>query len=215
MTGCFQYSSNKQVSYLDYGATYLLITVRGEEEGWKKWEEAHNYLDTISNYSFMTDEAERIASEIIMDNKLAYIKFHIKGMLNYFFDPGRYDLNYLLSIKEKNQTGLMYAFAKGGYGEILAFLSRQPGYIIVYLAIVLLMNLVLILSFLLFFFNKKVFLEIKIFIGFMIFYMSFVSGILGTMRYKIHVYFLLLFTLPFAYEVIKNRFFSSNQSSKK
>jgi hypothetical protein len=207
MTGCFQYSSNKQVSYLDYSATFLLITVHGEEEGWKKWDEVHNYIDTISNYAFMTKEAERIATEIIMDNKLAYTKFHLKGMLNYFFDPGRFDLNYLLSIKERNHTGLLYTFAKGGYGEMFVFISRQPVYIVIYLVFVLIMNSILFLFLFIFLLSKKIPLEIKIFIVIMTLYMSFVSGILGTMRYKIHIYFLLLFTIPFALEVIKEKLF--------
>jgi hypothetical protein len=215
VTGNFNYSSQKPVNYLDYTATFLLINVHGEEAGWKKYEEIHSYLDTISSYPFMTKEAERIATEIIMDNKLAYAKFHLKGMLNYFFDPGRYDLNYLLSIKEKNHTGLMFAFAKGGYGEIFSFVSRQPFYIIGYLAFMLTINMCLVLSLVLFLFSRKISPEIKIFLLFMAFYMSFVSGILGTMRYKTHIYFLLLFSLPFSLDVIKSKIRQTKEISKK
>ena len=204
-TGSFQYSSNKQVSYLDYSATFLLITVRGEEVGWKKWADAHSYLDTISNYSFLVKESERIATEIIIDNKIEYLKLHLKGMLNYFFDPGRYDLNYLLSIKESNHTGLMYAFAKGGYGEIFAFIGRQPVFVIIYITLMMIINLLLFFSLLLFLFSRKTKVEMKIFIGTMILYMSFVSGILGTMRYKTHIYFLMLFCVPFAYDFIREK----------
>jgi hypothetical protein len=205
VTGSFQYSSNKQVSYLDYSATFLLITVRGEEVGWKKWEEAHSYLDTIKNYSFLVKESERIATEIILDNKIEYLKLHIKGMLNYFFDPGRYDLNYLLSIKESNHTGLMYAFAKGGYGEIFAFIGRQPAFVVIYISLMLIINLLLFFSLILFLLSRKINPEIKIFIGTMVLYMSFVSGILGTMRYKTHIYFLMLFCIPFAYNLIREK----------
>jgi 4-amino-4-deoxy-L-arabinose transferase-like glycosyltransferase len=214
-TGSFQYSSNKQVSYLDYSATFLLITVRGEEVGWKKWEEAHSYLDTISNYSFLVKESERIATEIILANKTEYLKLHLKGMLNYFFDPGRYDLNYLLSIKESNHTGLMYAFAKGGYGEIFAFIGRQPAFVVVYIALMMIINLLLFCSLFLFLFNRRIYFEMKIFIVTMILYMSFVSGILGTMRYKIHIYFLMLFCLPFAYDLIREKFFKHKTTANK
>jgi hypothetical protein len=184
----------------------LLITVRGEEVGWKKWEEAHIYLDTISDYSFLVKESERIATEIILDNKTEYLKMHLKGMVNYFFDPGRYDLNYLLSVKESNHTGLMYAFAKGGYGEMLAFIGRQPAFVVIYIALMVILNLLLFFSLLLYLFSRKTNAEIKIFIGVMVFYMSFVSGILGTMRYKTHIYFLLLFCLPFAYDLLREKF---------
>jgi hypothetical protein len=163
----------------------------------------------------MTKEAERIATEIIMDNKLAYAKFHLKGMLNYFFDPGRYDLNYLLLIKEKNHTGLMFAFARGGYGEVFDFIRRQPFYIVLYLVFMLIMNSITFFSLFLFLFSKKVYFEIKIFLAFMVLYMSFVSGIIGTMRYKIHIYFLILFTLPFAFEVIKGKIFQLKPGTDK
>lgn len=206
-TGNFSYSSQKPVNLLDYYATFLLISVNGEEAGWKKYEEIHNYLDTIKGYSQMSKEAERIATEIILDNKLEYTKLHLKGMLNYFFDPGRYDLNYLLSVREKNHTGLMFAFAKGGYKEVLAFIWRQPYYVIAYLLFMLIINTCLVLSLILFLFNKRVFVEIKVFILFMSFYMSFLSGMLGTARYKIHIYFLLLFTIPFAIDYVKNKKF--------
>lgn len=204
-TGNLSYSSQRPVNLLDYYATFLLISVNGEDEGWRKYGEIHSYLDTIKDYSRMSKEAERIATEIILDNKIEYAKLHAKGMLNYFFDPGRYDLNYLLSIKEKNHSGLMFAFAKGGYREVVNFVLRQPYYVIVYLALMLVINLCLILSLILFLFNRKVSAEIKFFILFIALYMSFLSGMLGTMRYKIHIYFLLLFTIPFAFEYIKSK----------
>lgn len=204
-TGNLSYSSQKPVNLLDYYATFLLISVNGEDGGWKRYGEIHSYLDTIKDYSKMSIEAEKIAMEIILDNKIEYAKLHLKGMLNYFFDPGRYDLNYLLSVKEKNHSGLMIAFAKGGYGEVVNFVTKQPYYVIVYLSLMLIINFCFVLSLILFLFNKRVYEEIKFFVLFMAVYMSFLSGMLGTMRYKIHIYFLLLFTIPFAIEYIKSK----------
>jgi len=40
----------------------------------------------------------------------------------------------------------------------------------------------------------------------LIFYLCFFSGPLGTMRYKVHILPLLIFTIPFLLEKIKRRF---------
>ena len=200
--GCFQYSSNKQVSYLDYSATFLLIKTEGQEAGWNKWHEVHSYVDTISDYSRLTEESERIATEIIMKYKYEFMKYHLTGMVNYFMDPGRYDINYFLNIKETNHTGLLYTFAKSGYKGVFEFMMDKPPYILIYLFVMLIINFFMLVSLILFAFSKRIKPELKFFILFISFYMSFVSGILGTMRYKIHIYPLILFTIPFTIEYI-------------
>jgi hypothetical protein len=205
-TGYFQYSSNKQVSYLDYSATFLLIKTEGQEAGWNKWHEVHSYVDTISDYPRMTEESERIATEIIMKYKYEFLKYHLTGMVNYFMDPGRYDINYFLNIKETNHTGLLYTFAKSGYKGVFEFMMDKPPYILIYLFVMLIINFFMLISLILFAFNKRIKPELKFFIVFTALYMSFVSGILGTMRYKIHIYLLILFTIPFTIEYLGNRF---------
>ncbi|MCU0371708.1 MAG: glycosyltransferase family 39 protein [Ignavibacteria bacterium] len=201
-TGYFQYSSNKQVSYLDYSATFLLIKTEGQEAGWNKWHEVHSYVDTISDYSRLTEESERIATEIIMKYKYEYLKYHLTGMVNYFMDPGRYDINYFLNIKETNHTGLLYTFAKSGYKGVFEFMMDKPPFILIYLFVMLIINFFMLVSLILFAFSKRIKPELKFFVLFTAFYMSFVSGILGTMRYKIHIYPLILFTIPFTIEYI-------------
>jgi hypothetical protein len=205
-TGYFQYSSNKQVSYLDYSATFLLIKTEGQEAGWNKWHEVHSYVDTISDYPRMTEESERIATEIIMKYKYEFLKYHLTGMVNYFMDPGRYDINYFLNIKETNHTGLLYTFAKSGYKGVFEFMMDKPPYILIYLFVMLIINFFMLVSLILFAFSKRIKPELKFFILFTAFYMSFVSGLLGTMRYKIHIYLLILFTIPFAAEYITVKF---------
>ena len=215
VTGSFHYSSIKQMNYFGYNASLLLVKVKGEEEGIKKIKEMRSTLDTISDFSIKMKETDRLATEVLMENKFEYAKFHLKGMLNYFIDPGRFDLNNFLGVKEKNNSGFLYAFTKEGYKGIINFIFNQPLYMVFYLIIIFAVNIFMFIIILILPFIKKVSPEIKIFILGMILYMCFFSGILGTMRYKIHIYPLILFTIPFAVELFYDFFHKDSQRKEK
>jgi hypothetical protein len=120
-------------------------------------------------------------------------------------DPGRFDINNFLGIKERNNTGLLYTYTKEGYPGVLKFILNQPFYIILYIFVVMFVNILLLISLIYFFFVKTIRIETKIYFFVLIFYLCFFSGILGTMRYKIHVVPIMLFTVPFLVEKIKEK----------
>lgn len=202
-TGSFHFSSIRQMNLVGYNSALLLVNVYGEEEGQKKMVEIRKYLNSIDDFSKLQREEDRIGYEVIMNHKYEYAKYHLKGIVNFFMDPGRFDLNNYLGIKEGNNTGLLYAFTKGGYSDVLKFILQQPFYIVLYIFIILLVNIILIISLINFFFVKEVKIEFKIFLFLIIFYLCFFSGPLGTMRYKIHIIPLMLFTVPFFFEKVK------------
>jgi 4-amino-4-deoxy-L-arabinose transferase-like glycosyltransferase len=205
VTGSFHYSSIRQMNLVGYNSALLLVNVYGEEEGWKKMVEIRNHLDPINNFSELQKEEDRMGYEIIMAHKCEYAKYHIKGIINFFMDPGRFDLNNYLGIKEGNNTGLLYVFTNEGYIGVFKFILRQPFYMIFYISVVLIVNIVFVVSLISFIFEKKVRKELKIFLFMLIVYLSFFSGPLGTMRYKVHVIPLILITIPFFFEKLKNK----------
>lgn len=211
VTGSFHYSSIRQMNLIGYNSAFLLVNVYGEEEGQKKMVEIRKYLSSIDDFSKLQKEEDRIGYELIMNHKYEYAKYHIKGMVNFFMDPGRFDLNNFLGIKEGNNTGLLYVFTKEGYSGIFRFILQQPLYMIFYLSIVLIINVVMVLSLISFFFVKSVTIEIKIFLIMLVFYLCFFSGPLGTMRYKVHVIALMLFTIPFFFEKLKYKIFKTSK----
>jgi hypothetical protein len=205
VTGSFHYSSIRQMNLVGYNCALLLVNVYGEEEGSKKMAEIREYLNKIQDFSKRQREEERIGNETLMKYKVEYAKYHLKGMVNFFLDPGRFDLNNFLGTQEENNSGLLFAFTKWGYAGVFKYILKQPFYMILYILIVLFVNLILLISLIYFAFVKKVNWEVKIFLFVLVFYLCFFSGPLGTMRYKVHVIPLLLFTLPFFYEKIKFR----------
>lgn len=205
-TGSFHFSSIRQMNLVGYNSAFLLVNVYGEEEGYKRVAEMRKYLSTIDDFSKLQKEEDRIGYELIMNHKYEYAKYHLKGMVNFFLDPGRFDINNYLGIKEENNTGLLYTFTKEGYTGIFKFILKQPIYIIVYIVLMMIINILMVISMINFLFVKQVKLELKIFLYLLIFYLCLFSGPLGTMRYKVHIIPLLLFTIPFLFERIKTKF---------
>lgn len=210
-TGYFHYSSIKNNNLIYYYSSFLLMELHGEEEGVRMTNEIREYTDSIEGYAFRSSEKERIGFEIIFSNKIEYSKLHMRGMLNYFIDPGRFDLINFLGIKEKHDEGLLFVFAREGYLGVLKFIINQPLPVILYLVFVLLLNLIMIVSLLYLPFVKKIFVELKIYIILLALYLSFFSGPLGTLRFKIPIYPIILFTIPFLIEGFKNKFFRNRE----
>jgi hypothetical protein len=213
-TGSFHYSSIRQMNLVGYNSAFLLVNVYGEEEGQKRMAEIRKYLSSVEDFSKLQKEEDRIGYELIMNHKYEYIKYHLKGIVNFFLDPGRFDLNNFLGIKEGNNTGLLYVFTKEGYSGIFKFILQQPYYIVLYIFMILLVNIILIISMIYFVFVKGVKKELKIFLFMLILYLSFFSGPLGTMRYKIHIIPLMLLTIPFFYEKIKSRMLKRHNNNE-
>jgi|WetSurMetagenome_2_1015567.scaffolds.fasta_scaffold08272_7 4-amino-4-deoxy-L-arabinose transferase-like glycosyltransferase len=205
-TGCFHYSSTKQMSIVGYNSAFLFVNVYGEEEGQKKSAEIRRHLDSIGNFNELITEEDKIGYETIMNHKYEYAKFQIKGMINFFLDPGRFDINNFLGIKEENNSGLLYALTKNGYSGVFNFILKQPIYIIAYIIIMMIANILMVVSMINFIFVKSIKIELKMFIFLIVFYLCLFSGPLGTMRYKVHIIPLLLFTIPFLLEKIKTKF---------
>ena len=208
-TGYFHYSSIKSNNLLYYFSNFLLIEMHGKEEGSKKFTEIVEHINSIDDYAIKSSEKERIGFEMILDNKLTYAKLQSKGMLNFFLDPGRFDLINFIGIKEKHDEGLLFAFAREGYSGVMKFILNQPIYIIIYLIIVLLINIVMIASIIYLPFVKRIDVNLKIYIFLMLLYLSFFSGPLSTLRFKIPLYPIILFTIPFLVDCLKSRFFQS------
>jgi hypothetical protein len=195
-TGYFHYSSLKDNNLLYYNGYFILVNTKDIETANREIEDMQKYLFGISDYRKMSQEREKMGFELVEKNKLVYAKLHLKGVLNYFFDPGRFDfLNFTGQMKEKNNEGMMFTFASEGYFGIFKRLLQQNPALLIYLVIVLLMNIILFAGFFIFLFRKNINREIKFFLLLMVLFMGFMSGPLGTLRYKIHILPLMLYGL--------------------
>jgi hypothetical protein len=195
-TGFFHYSSLKDNNLLFYNGYFILVNTRDIDTANREIEDMQKYLFGINDYRKMSEERERMGLELINNNKLVYAKLHLKGVLNYFFDPGRFDfLNFTGQLNEKNNEGMMFTFAKEGYLGIIKQLLNQNPALLAYLALIFVMNIILFAGFAVFLFSKNVGIDLKIFLALLVVFLGFMSGPLGTLRYKIHIIPLMIFGL--------------------
>ncbi|MCE1165930.1 MAG: glycosyltransferase family 39 protein, partial [Bacteroidetes bacterium] len=205
-TGYFHYSSLKDNNLLYYNGYFILVNTKNLETANREIEETQKYLFGIQDYRKMSEERARLGTELVMNNMTTYAKLHLKGVFNYFFDPGRFDfLNFTGQLNEKNNEGMMFIFAKEGYAGVIKQLLKQNPALLAYLFVVFFMNVILFAGFLIFLIKKNVETEIKILAALMVFFMGFMSGPLGTLRYKIHIVPLMLFGCIIAVSGLLNR----------
>lgn len=210
-TGYFHYSSLKNNALLYYNAYFILLNTKGEETAEKEKTNMQNYLFSIPDYKTMSEERERMGWELIMNNKFVYAKLHAKGVMNFFFDPGRFDfLNYTGQLNEKNTEGMMFTFAKDGYIGVLMRLLKQNPLNLAFFMFIFAMNIILFAGFAVFLFKKNIDASIRIYAGLIVFFLGLMSGPLGTLRYKIHVLPIMLFGLV----IVLSDFFSRRKKKK-
>jgi len=175
----------------------LLMELYEENEYSMKINEIREYLGSIEDYTFKCSEEERIGYGIILNNKIEYAKLHVKGMINFFLDPGRFDLVNFAGIKEQRNVSLLKLFTKSGYWEVSKYIFSQPFPITLYLILNLLINVIMLASLLYLPFVKKINIDLKFFIFILILYLSFFTGPVGAMRFKVPLFPIILFTIPF------------------
>ena len=199
-TGYYHFSSITSINLLNYNAYHALLEVYGPEEADSVIFAVKDEAALIKDFAEREKYVEKAATDLVMEHKVAYAKFHLKGMVNFFLDPGRFDLYQFFGWQEEGFQGLLYYFSKDGYVGIFNFLREQPMVPAFSLVSVMIWNLLLLLALLNFMFLKKVPWEIRLLTLLMIGYICAATGPLGASRFKLPIYPLMVLTVPFLWE---------------
>lgn len=193
-TGVAQFSSIQRINLLDYNANYLLVNKNGSDY-------ADRFNDSIKVISLNLPYKERCeveseaAQTIITNNFTSYIKFHLKGSLRFFVDPGRFDIYHFFGLEKSKEVGFLKVVNESGNSGVLAYLKKQPFVALLLLGISFLFALIRVVLFFLFFnpFRwKKIFKNpVLVFIGVLVFYIAIVTGPLGAARFAVPVVLLI------------------------
>ncbi len=185
-TGYFHYSSVQSLNLLQLTTYNLLINRVGEEEAVKITDDI--YQDALRAPSFA--QGQKLMQErclnIMWKYKGFYLLYHLRGMVNFFLDPGRFDLYHLLGIqKVGSEAGLSRSFSEGGYRAVWDYLQRQPLGILLFLSFVFIFNLVKALGFLGFLFYKKIPISFRLALFVLVAYLAGVTGPYGASRFAL------------------------------
>jgi hypothetical protein len=161
---------------------------------------------TKGTYKDFAQYIENENTRIIKENLPTYIWLETKGIFNFFTDHGRFDIYSFFSLPpEENMNGLYWFYSNYGIKGVQKYISQFPIGLIIYLPIIALINIFISLCFILFLFNPKIPLEVRLSAILFVFYLAVITGPIGAARFRMPIYPILLFTLPFGFDILKNK----------
>ncbi|MFK7925296.1 MAG: hypothetical protein AB8H47_25295 [Bacteroidia bacterium] len=191
-TGYFHFSSIQNLSLLQYTTYNLLQNTYGSDVALHKADSILFASLDIPDYSESQRYLQGACFEVINEHKSEYLFFHLKGMFNFFIDPGRFDLYHFFGWETVGGEGLQIAFSRGGYKGVLSYLAEQPLGRMAFLLLIALANAIKLLSLLIFPFLKRIALWDRILIVGMILYVAGLTGVSGASRFGVPLFPLML-----------------------
>jgi hypothetical protein len=157
-----------------------------------------------ASYKDFAQYIENENNRIIKENLPTYVWLETKGIFNFFTDHGRFDIySFFSSPPEENMNGMYWHYSHYGINGVKQYISQFPIGLIIYLPIIVLVNIFITLCFLLFLLNPKIPLEVRFAAVLFIFYLAIITGPIGAARFRMPIYPILLFTLPFGFDILK------------
>jgi hypothetical protein len=203
-TGYFHYSSVNENYIVNYSAYLTIADKEKGSEAERKISEMLKEASSKLNYHDYSIFIRNKSFQIIKDNLPSFIFLQLKGILNFFIDHGRWDIYAFFEKQpEENMKGLNYYYQQNGITGAFNYLKQFPVFLFIYLVLVCLVNIIIAISFIFFLFNKEMYPGIRVIIFLLVAYISIVTGMIGSARFRMAVYPFLLFAFPFGYEKLK------------
>ncbi|WP_400194181.1 hypothetical protein [Hymenobacter sp. B81] len=198
-TGYFHFSSIAEINLLRYNVRAVLRKVEGPEA-------ADRHLDAIiaragqqPGYAAEQRYIKAESSRLLRQHLGAYALIHAQGSVNFFLDPGRFDVVHFLGLPEPPGAGLLARFSTaGGYRAVWAYVRTLPVGLIAGLLLVAAANALRLLLLLRFLLDRLAPLHLRVLVAGLLGYVAVLTGPLGAARFAVPVLPLLLVAVPFA-----------------
>ncbi len=193
-TGNYSFSSIQTTNLINYNLYFFLMNQHDADYASYVIDSLYNTVDPGTDYSQSTTALQKSARKIMFDKPLQYGWFHVKGMLRFFLDPGRFDLVSFFFPKSSEEKGILYYLnANGIKGAWRYLFSGSLGYLGLFLILIFIVNSIKSIGLILFTLNKRIDLRIRVFLIALLFYLAFVTGPLGASRFAMPVIPLVVF----------------------
>ena len=190
-TGYFHFSSIQTLSLYNY-TTRALITHEQGADAAEQWVDSVIMLmERQSTYAQQQDVLQSASRDAILKAPVAYMTLHLKGVVNFFLDPGRFDLYHFFDWKAP-EKGLLAGFSEKGYRGVWDFFRSQPVGIMLLLGIILAVNLLKAVALILFVTRRELPLAAKIIPLIFVFYLAILTGVSGASRFAVPLFPLML-----------------------
>lgn len=195
-TGYLHYTSLKGTNLFTHNAYRTMTRAYGDEGALAIMEPIEAEAAEIEDFGHRERFKEAAATRLIFDHLGTYLALHTQGMANFLLDPGRYDL-YAFFGGEPPSSGLTHAFTVGGYAGLWEALRAQSVGELLLLMTLLAWNGFVLVASLFFLFDPRIPLPVRVAVFVLAGYLVAVTGPVGSARYRMTIYPLMLLAVPF------------------
>jgi hypothetical protein len=191
-TGYFQFSSIQNLNLVHYMTPLVVAKAEGNEAAEAELKRVLDAGRAIPDYAESQKTMLDKSAALILRHPVQYASLHAQGMVNFFLDPGRFELYRFFSLDEPNADGLLQRYKVSGYRGIFAYLQSQDPALVLLLLTVILGNILKAAGCAYFAFAKfdK---SVKVFVLLMILFVAAATGPTGCSRFAAPIVPLMLF----------------------
>jgi hypothetical protein len=206
VTGYYHYSCSKVFNLWAYNTTNFLNMKYGNDSGFVYKSDIYCQSMRRPTYREQYRFVDSACTTVIARNATSYALYHAQGMVNFFLAPGR---EYLIDYMKLN-TIVPHNFMKDlnvyGIDGVRIYLASQPVALLLINFLATLWNLILMIALVYFVFYRRIPWIIRISLLIIIAYFAGVSSLaLGTARYRLAIYPMILFCAAIIPEFVSKR----------
>ncbi len=206
----FHFSSNQAFNAIYYYYPFISTTY-GADSANKFLLKERAIIASIPQYRYRYDYANDRGMQLLQQNYIAYLLFHIKNSIRIFLEPGKGELDLFTGkltysqLYSKEQAGFYYLIKTKDWSGLFRYFKTNFSIIPVF--IVLLFNCLRTIAFVYFFFNKNMSFLVRLFLFTLVSYFAIAAGPIANTRYFLPVSLLVIFaaTLSLSNFVEKRR----------
>ena len=187
-TGYFHFSSIQNLSLFQYTTYNLLAQEYGLDRATAMNDSVLEVMFTIPSYPGQQELIQDYSLKILRTHLGSYLGMHLKGMANFFVDPGRFDFYHFWGIEEVGGKGLQRIFSEKGYGGIWEYLKTQPVGVLCILGMVMIGNLVRWGLAFWVLFDKRIPIKYRLIGAIFILYLAGLTGTSGASRFAVPLF---------------------------
>lgn len=203
-TGVFAFSSASESFLPDYVALPVLHYTFGKEEALQLHDMIHEKAQQELHYAGYHRSLIRQSLEVIKEHPFTTAALWFKGIVQFFTDPGRWDVNAFQHKKtEEHQDGFFHILKeRGSHAALCHLLSQGMGFTLFTLFGTVL-HALLFLCFLVFLKDDSFPLLFRLMAACLVFYIALVTGMIGSARYRVAVFPVMLMAVPSGWNYLK------------
>lgn len=205
-TNYWEYSSIQRKLMINYNVQEVLEDVHGREKTSLLVGRMQNAAAVKTSYKEQADFLQHEINKVLRGFPLVFIKIELKGMLRFFTDHSRYDIDSFFSRSPLQTLTWFEDYTDSGRNGIINHFKNYNIWYLIYLAVSVLVNAFLLFCLFVFIKQKNIDASVRIILFVMIFYTALLTGPTGTTRFRLPVYLLLLIAFAAAMPVIQQWF---------